>query len=339
MAWVKYCASFILILLGYVSLKGQGVETYYLVIFGFVIIPAIELIIPESKSTSNIKYPLLYDLILYAIVPLYVALFILFFKDIGSEQSVVSMIGKVSCMGLLCGIFGINMAHELGHRKNKFDQFLAQFLLLTSQYTHFFIEHNRGHHKRVGTPQDPATARKGEHLYRFWVRVISKSYISAWHLEKERLNRKDLSEWTWKNDMIKYVVMQLILVIGILTLFGLKVLVMYFIACGIGIVLLETINYIEHYGLRREKISKVTYEKVQDVHSWNSDYILGRSMLFELTRHSHHHANTLVKYPNLESRAGASQLPTGYPGMMILSLFPFLWFKVMDKRLPINDSL
>ena len=336
MAVLKYCASFVFIILGYLSLSGQGLETYYLVVFSFVFIPGVELILPESKSSNDVKNPFLFDLILYALIPLYIGLFVYFLMTITSDVSLICLVGKLSAMGLLCGIFGINMAHELGHRKSKLDRFLAQMLLMTSQYTHFFIEHNRGHHKRVGTIQDPATARKGESLYAFWFRVIIRSYQSAWNLENERLIRLGQTPWSLKNDMIVYALLQLILLTTIGLVFGGYVVVMYSTACLIGILLLETINYIEHYGLTRKKITKVSYERVQDVHSWNSDYLLGRTLLFELTRHSHHHANSLLKYPHLESRKEASQLPTGYPGMMILSMVPWAWFKVMDKRLPVD---
>lgn len=334
MGVLKYCASFTFILLGYLSLSGQGIETYFLLLFSFVFIPGVELIIPESKSSSEVKHPVLYDMVLYILVPLYLGLFVYFLMTISGESTVWELIGKLSAMGLLCGIFGINMAHELGHRKSKLDRFLAQMLLMTSQYTHFFIEHNRGHHKRVGTPQDPATARKGENLYAFWFRVIIRSYQSAWNLEKERLMRLDRSPWSLKNDMVKYAMCQITVIIAIWLFFDDTVVLMYLISCGIGILLLETINYIEHYGLTRKKITKVSYERVQDMHSWNSDHVLGRLLLFELTRHSHHHANSLIKYPGLESRKEASQLPTGYPGMMILSMLPWAWFKVMDRRLP-----
>lgn len=336
MAVLKYCASFVFIFLGYLSLSGKGLETYYLVIFSFIFIPLLELIIPESRSSNKVKNTVVFDLILYALVPLYIALFVYFLATIGSETETADIVGKVSSMGLLCGIFGINMAHELGHRKSKFDQFLAQLLLCSSQYTHFFIEHNRGHHKRVGTPEDPATARKGESIYSFWIRVIVKSYQSAWNLEKERLHRLSKTEWSLGNGMIRYAILQTIILVTIGLVFNGYVLLMYAVACVVGILLLETINYIEHYGLKRAKISKVSYERVQDLHSWNSDHLLGRTLLFELTRHSHHHANSLIKYPGLESRVDASQLPTGYPGMMLLTLIPPFWFKVMDGRLPVD---
>ena len=334
MSVLKYCASFVFLGLGYWSITGNGLETYALIIFSFIVIPFLELILPENKSSNTVRASRVYDFILYAIIPVYFFLFYVFLSDIGTEQSVATLVGKVTAMGLLCGIFGINMAHELGHRKRKLDQVLAQMLLLSTQYTHFFIEHNRGHHKRVGTPQDSATARKGEHIYKFWIRVIYGSYCSAWKLEKDKLIRNNQRVWSVKNDMVKYALMQITLVVLVYLFFGITVLAYYFLVSLIGIILLESINYIEHYGLSRKKISDSRFERVQDVHSWNSDHILGRTLLFELTRHSHHHANSLLTYPHLESRKEASQLPTGYPGMMLLSLIPPLWFRVMHKRLP-----
>ena len=334
MSVLKYCTSFVFIFLGYLSITGSGIETYYLLIFSFAIIPLSELIIPPSKSSNKLKSLVLFDLILYVLAPVYIALFVLFLATIGTETNMASLVGKITAMGLLCGIFGINMAHELGHRMRKFDQFLAQMLLSTTQYTHFFIEHNRGHHKRVGTYEDPATARKGETVYWFWICVIIDSYRSAMNLEKHRLIRLNLPVWSMQNAMVKYALIQITFIAVVWIAFGMAVLGIYLLVCLIGILLLETINYIEHYGLTRKKISKASYERVQDMHSWNSDHLLGRTLLFELTRHSHHHANTLLKYPLLESKEKASQLPSGYPGMMLLSLVPPLWFRVMHKRLP-----
>lgn len=331
---IKYFSAYLFILLGYVSLTQQGWKSFSLLFFSFVLIPLVELVIPESRTKNEVKNDTAYDLVLYSLVPLYFGLLYLFLSTIGEEKNIITLIAKISAMGLLCGIFGINLAHELGHRKSKFDQFLAQLLLWSSQYTHFFIEHNRGHHKRVGTPDDPATARKGENLYQFWWRTVTLSYVSAWNLERDRMKRQDKSTINLSNDMVVYGVLQTALLIAIVALWGVHTLLCYCIAAGLGILLLETINYIEHYGLMRAKVSTHVYEKVQDIHSWNSDQILGRVLLFELTRHSHHHSNSSIKYPKLESKEKASQLPTGYPGMMLLSLIPVLWFKVMDKKLP-----
>ena len=333
MGVVRYFGAYIFLVLGFYSMSSDGLGTFTLVLFSFGAIPLVELILPQNKSVNEPKSLWWYNAVLYSIVPIYLGLLYYFLLSISEETNTINLIGKTTAMGMLHGIYGINMAHELGHRKSNLDRFLSQLLLLTSHYTHFFIEHNRGHHKHVATPNDPATARRGENLYYFWVRTISGSYKSAWRLENESQQRKGLKVYGWNNDMIKYTVFQLsILVVAFLT-FGGKVLLCYIAACLFGILLLETINYIEHYGLLRKKISEVAYERVQHKHSWNSDHILGRYLLFELTRHSHHHENSLVPYARLQSKNESPQLPTGYPGMMMLSFFPPIFFRIMNKRL------
>ena len=328
-----YFGAYIFIALAFFSFMSHGWQTFTPILFAFGFIPLVELVLPPLSSHSGTKHSLCYDLVIYSLVLAYGAALIYFMSTIGYEKDPVSLVGKTLSMGLLHGIFGINMAHELGHRRSKFNQFLAQLLLWSSQYTHFFVEHNRGHHKRVATPDDPATARKGENLYFFWMRSVRDSYWSAWDLENESLRRKKIGIFTWKNDMVKYSIFQLVLVMSVGVFFGIKVLVVYLLACVFGILLLESINYVEHYGLVRKKISKSSYERVQPSHSWNSDHVLGRYLLFELTRHSHHHENSLTPYSELQSKDNGYQLPTGYPGMMLLGLIPSLFFKVMDKRL------
>lgn len=338
MGAVKYLGAFVFLIIGYYSLISDGVWTYSLVMFSFIFIPGIELILKPSKEINAPQNLWFYNLVLYTLVPIYFILFHFFLNSISASDTLLTTLGKITAMGMLHGIFGINMAHELGHRKSKFDRYLAQLLLWSSQYTHFFIEHNRGHHKRVATPEDPATARKGESLYLFWVRTVKDSYMSAWQLENDAQIREGKTRFTLSNDMVKYTLLQLGLLLFIGLYFGVFVLLAYLSAALFGILLLETINYIEHYGLLRKKISKSAYERVQYHHSWNSDHLLGRYLLFELTRHSHHHENSLVTYPELQSKETSPQLPTGYPGMMILSFFPPLYFSIMDKRIPTSSA-
>jgi alkane 1-monooxygenase len=242
----------------------------------------------------------------------------------------VDLAGKVATMGLMCGIYGINVAHELGHRATKWERDLACTLLLSSLYMHFIIEHNRGHHKRVGTPDDPASARFGESLYAFWPRTILFSFLSAWNIEADRLRKEGHSPFGVHNEMIRFLLIEAALLIAIQGLFGAKVLFAFALAALIGVLLLETVNYIEHYGLGRPLNERGNFGRVQHVHSWNSDHIVGRVMLFELTRHSDHHYQASRKYQVLRSLPEGPQLPTGYPGMMLLSLVPPLWFRVVD---------
>ncbi len=250
-----------------------------------------------------------------------------------TELSLSDTIGRVIAMGLLCGIFGINVAHELGHRVNFVEQLFAKSLLLTSLYMHFFIEHNKGHHKHVATPHDPSTAKLNQSLYRFWLQTLPGTYLSAWHIAIADATKKNKVFPKLNNEMFLFQVVQLLFVIGVFYFFGMKAMVGFLIAALIGGLLLEAVNYIEHYGLLRKTMDTGKYERVLPQHSWNSDHIFGRLLLFELSRHSDHHYLASRKYQILRSMDQAPQMPTGYPGMILLALVPFCWFGVMDKQL------
>ncbi|MGB0850858.1 MAG: alkane 1-monooxygenase [Bacteroidia bacterium] len=331
---LRYYGAFIFIVLAYFGFTSEGIWSYSIVIFAFFLVPLVELITSPNKTFNSSENISAYNVILILLTIAYSYLLVHYLTTINETDTLPTLLGKILTMGILMGVFGINMAHELGHRKEKIFQVLAQFLLCTSQYTHFFIEHNRGHHKKVATPDDPATARKDENIYVFWVRSIRDGYKSAWLLENNALKRKQLRWFSWRNDMVRYTFFQIVLIVLVFLLFGLVGLMAYLASCLVGILLLESINYVEHYGLVRSKISDSAYERVQYKHSWNSDHPLGRYLLFELTRHSHHHENSLIPYPNLESKDESPQLPTGDSGMLLLSLIPPLFFKVMNKRLP-----
>jgi alkane 1-monooxygenase len=249
------------------------------------------------------------------------------------ELSNTDIAARIFTMGLLCGTFGINVGHELGHRKNKFEQFLAKASLLSSLYMHFFIEHNKGHHKNVATKDDPNSARKGELIYFFYFRTIIFSYIGAWKIANEDVKKKGHSIFSFYNEMLLYQLVQLGSILSIYFIFGSTITLYFLAAAAIGIALLETVNYIEHYGLSRKEIAAGKYERTLPQHSWNSNHVIGRLMLFELSRHSDHHYLASRKYQVLRHSDEAPQMPTGYPGMMILSLIPPLWFYVMNKKI------
>lgn len=286
----------------------------------------------NTELTSPEKNSPLYDWILYLMVPIQwitLGFFIYVMKD--ASWDVVAL-GKVMAMGILCGSYGINVAHELGHRSKKSEQILAQSLLLTSLYMHFFIEHNRGHHKHVGSKEDPSTARFNEPVQWFWVRSMVQTWFSAWHLEFERLKRAGKAKFHPSNQMLQFQLIQLFAV-GSLGFFGgWSIMLFWVLAAFIGATLLETINYIEHYGLMRKKLENGYLELVDLHHSWNSNHPVGRLLLFELSRHSDHHYKTNKKYQHLVSHQIAPQMPTGYPGMMVLSLIFPLWFVVMNPK-------
>jgi alkane 1-monooxygenase len=245
----------------------------------------------------------------------------------------IDIAGRVISMGLLCATFGINVAHELGHRVNKMEQTFAKMLLLTSLYMHFFIEHNKGHHKHVATPHDPSTAKYNQSLYAFWTQTLIGTYLSAWKIANEEQEKKGKPRWSLQNEMLLFHLIQIAFVLLILYFFGVKIAILFIVAALMGGLLLESVNYIEHYGLSRNPTSEDQFERVQPHHSWNSNHIIGRLMLFELSRHSDHHYMASRKYQVLRNMDEAPQMPTGYPGMIILSLFPPIWFKIMHQQM------
>ena len=248
-------------------------------------------------------------------------------------MNTLTWIGSTLSLGVACGAYGINVAHELGHRPDELSKFFSKSLLLTSLYMHFFIEHNRGHHAKVATPEDPASARLGETVYNFWIRSVYGSFVSAWHLEEKRLSRRKQGPWTFKNQMLRFVMIEFAFLLGIVSFFGAFALFSFVISACFGFLLLETVNYIEHYGLQRQVRSRGRYEPVLPIHSWNSNHPLGRCVLFELSRHSDHHANPRRSYAILRHHDQSLQLPTGYPGMIIFSLFPMIFIPYMEKYL------
>lgn len=315
-----------------------GWLSYLPLIHSFFFIPLLELVFkPDPENVSSVEAELrkadsVYDWMIYLIVPVQWVFLIWFLFVMGQEMSMVERIGKVFAMGLMCGTIGINVAHELGHRVKAHERLLAKVLLLSSLYMHFYIEHNRGHHKNVSTPGDPSSARKNEILHVFWLRSVFTGLVSAWRLEAQRLNRKKQSVFSVQNEMLRFIIIQMALLGLMYVLFGGVVLLSFIGAATIGFLLLESVNYIEHYGLVREKVTKTRYERTMPWHSWNSDHIVGRLMLFELSRHSDHHYLAAKKYQLLDHHNNSPQMPTGYPGMLILANIPPLWFWVMNRR-------
>jgi alkane 1-monooxygenase len=335
---LKYLACYITPVLVIFSLWSTNSYSYSALLILFVFFPILELFLkPISKNLDKVEEELAlqnktYDIILQLLVPVQYVILVYFLFQMQLELSVGARFGMIISMGIACGVIGINAAHELGHRNTKFEQNLSKMLLLTSLYMHFFIEHNRGHHKNVSTNEDPASSKYGETVYAFWFRSILHSYISAWILEKEKLELLKKPFWSIKNEMLMFQFFQFALLVIIYLIFGFAILLYFMIAALIGILLLETVNYIEHYGLRRKK-KEDRYERTMPIHSWNSNHPLGRLVLLELSRHSDHHFIASRKYQILKHHEASPQMPTGYPGMMLLSLIPPLWFSLMHKKI------
>ena len=339
MSIFQYCLSYLFPLIALWALDSGGAFLSIIPIITFVLIPIVEIVLTPSRDNLDQKLVDLksnniwYDIILYALLPLQIGLILMMSYNLqqGFYQG-FEILGAIATVGICCGAFGINVGHELGHRNKTLPQFVAKGLLLTSLYMHFFIEHNRGHHLRVATAEDPATSRFGESVYPFWIKSIGKSYLSAWDLEQKRLKRKKLSVFGWRNEMIQFHVIQFSALLAIWVSFGWQAMLAFIAAAFIGILLLETINYIEHYGLQRNLRDNGKYERVRPCHSWNSNHRIGRVLLFELTRHSDHHAYASRKYCTLRHFDDSPQLPYGYPAMIMIALFPPLWFAIMNPH-------
>ena len=336
---LKYILAYITPLTCCMSFWANGIWSYSSAIILFGLLPLADQLIP--KDTGNVSSgeelsrskTLFFDILLYLNLPI---LYVLgyWYLDIITTQSlgIIDLTGKTLAYGLMSGVIGINVAHEIGHRPELHNQWISRLLLLPAQYMHFNIEHNRGHHKNVATPDDPASSRKGESFYTFWLRTVYNSYKSAWRIENQDLSRSGRSNVGLHNKMVIFTIMQLALIIVIYFGFGAFATGMYLITAVLGFTLLEQVNYIEHYGLVRQKLPSGKYEPVQPHHSWNSNHEVGRVVLYELTRHSDHHFKSTRKYQVLRHFNETPQLPFGYPASIIMAMIPPIWFSVMDKR-------
>lgn len=334
----SYIPSYTIPVSAFIGIYLGGFWTFITPIYIFLLLPLAEWMSGENKYNLNseeeerTKASLGYSLLLWSHVPIqyFVTGYFLWICSTG-QLTGGSLVGGILSVGISNGGVGITVAHELIHRISRFEQWLGRLLLLTTFYMHFAIEHVYGHHKHVATPDDPATAKKGEHFYQFWFRTVPGQYISAWQIERTRLAKFGHKFFSIHNEMLLFLILQAGLLILISFMFGSFAILPFLASCIIAFSLLEAVNYLEHYGLeRRAKPGRRKYEKVDHHHSWNSDYVISRMFLFELSRHSDHHAVASRKYQILRSFEESPQLPTGYPGMILIALFPPLWFRIMD---------
>jgi alkane 1-monooxygenase len=248
------------------------------------------------------------------------------------DETLGEAAGLAVSTGLIAGTVGITFAHELIHRPGAFERALGEILLTTVSYTHFAIEHVHGHHRRVATPGDPATARAGESLYRFLPRCVGGSLASAWRFEVERLARRGRGRWHPSNRMVRYGSAQAALYGAVAWSWGGAGAAFLAAQAVVAFALLETINYIEHYGLERREVSPGRYERVAAAHSWNSSHRVSNWLLINLARHSDHHLAASKRYQVLDHLDEAPQLPAGYGAMFIAAWLPPLWRRLMDPR-------
>lgn len=330
--------------IGYAGWQLTGFGAWFWIgpIVILVVVPTIDLVAGLDRSNppddviealENDRY---YRWITYLFLPIQYAGFVgaMWLIGAGGELSTLDKIGLAVSIGCIGGI-GINTAHELGHKREANERWLSKIALAQVFYGHFYIEHNRGHHVRVATPDDPASSRLGENFYQFWPRTVIGSLKSAWRIEKRRYTRKKQHPFRPGNDVLNAWVMSLVLWGALVAWLGVGVLPYLVIQAVVGFSLLEVVNYMEHYGMLRQKVGvgeRQRYERVDPSHSWNSNNIATNVLLYHLQRHSDHHANPTRRYQALRDFEESPVLPTGYAGMIVLAIVPAVWRRVMDPR-------
>ena len=329
------------------QLTGWSVWLWIGPIIILVVVPAIDLVAgldrtnPPDDMIEALEKDRYYRWITYAYLPIQYVGFVAAFVWIARPEwlgvaplDTWDKVGIAASIGCIGGI-GINTAHELGHKKESHERWLSKIALAQSFYGHFYIEHNRGHHVRVATPEDPASSRLGESFYAFWPRTVAGSLKSAWRLEKRRYARKQQHPFRLGNDVLNAWVMSAVLFGVMVAVLGVGILPYLVLQAVVGFSLLEVVNYMEHYGMLRQKVGvghRQRYERVDPSHSWNSNNIATNVLLYHLQRHSDHHANPTRRYQTLRDFEESPVLPTGYAGMIVLALVPPLWRRVMDPR-------
>jgi alkane 1-monooxygenase len=334
----------ILILVSYYF--GTGFWAYATVWYGYLLIPVIDLLMNRDsqnvlkEEVESLTQDWYFDVLVYSHI--WIQIFLLIWGSFVLAIDVTSF-NKAIALILSQGVYSatiINVAHELGHRPSKIAQFHARLGLISLNYSHFTIEHNKGHHLHVATPLDPATAKKNQTVYAFWLQTIFGGLKSAWKFEVRRLEKLGKSKWSFGNDILSGYLFSFTLFLSVFLFFSLILgrpawLILLFLVFQsiIGFLSLECVNYIEHYGILRKQNAEGRYERVNPLHSWNSNHAYSNLVLFQLQRHSDHHANATRPYQTLRHMEDSPQLPFGYPLMIIISLFPKLWFKYMNPVL------
>ncbi|KAB1597106.1 alkane 1-monooxygenase [Burkholderia cepacia] len=307
-------------------------------LFAFGVIPILDTLIgddrdnPPEAVVPHLEREHYYRLIVYlATLVEYVAFFACVWIVGTHALAWYDYVGFALSLGAATGI-SINTAHELGHKTDRFERWLAKITLAPVAYGHFYVEHNRGHHVRVATAEDPASARYGESFWAFLPRTVTGSIRSAWRLEKARLERLGHSPWTWRNEVLHAWAMTVV-VWGIAIAMAGKVVIPFLVIQAVyGASLLEVVNYVEHYGLGRRKLPNGRYERCTPQHSWNSNHVVTNLFLYQLQRHADHHANPTRSYQALRHFDDSPQLPAGYATMILFAYVPPLWYRVMNPR-------
>lgn len=324
--------------MGLMSWTGREWTLWVPLIFVYAGIPLLDYLFPNDRSNPpepvvpQLEADPYYRVLNHLTVPLHFIILIAGAWFVSShELGWAGLLAVSLAVGAISG-YGINTGHELGHKKEPADRAAARIVLAVPFYGHFSMEHNVGHHAAVATPEDSASARFGESIYRFALREIPGGLRRGWRLEGERLRRKGFSQWGWRNGILQSYALSVILYGALLYAFGITILPFLLIQLAFAWWQLTSANYIEHYGLLREKRPDGRYERCRPHHSWNANHTASNLVTFHLERHSDHHAYAARRYQSLRHFDDVPQLPSGYFGMFLLAYVPFLWRRVMDPK-------
>lgn len=308
-------------------------------VFYYATVPVLDILIGEDRSNPpeavvpQLEADPYYRYVTYALVPMIWGAYLFGIWFVGTQNLPAhGVVAMILLVGGTCGV-GINVGHELGHKQTRLERWLAKLVLAPCVYGHFFIEHNRGHHRDVATPKDPASSRMGESIWKFVCREMPGAARRAWRIESERLARAGHRTGSWHNEILQPGLLTLALWLGAVALFGPAILVFLVGVAFWGAFQLTSANYIEHYGLLRQKLPNGRYERTQPHHSWNSNHMFSNWATFHLQRHSDHHAHPTRRYQSLRHFDDLPNLPNGYFGMFLVAYIPPLWYAVMNKRL------
>ena len=323
--------------LSFISVNDAVMPVLGLLIYPFVmvILPIIDLLLrPLNKAQESLRTNLLHEIALGLTFPMVAGLILASLWHLGSgDFSTIDAVMMGLSIGMASGAIGMTAAHEMIHRASAYWRAVGVGILICVQYGHFRIEHIHGHHIHVGTLKDPATARKGEGFYHFFIRVLKDSYLSAWAIEARRISNRKKPLLSVENRMLHYLCLQIALIIGAYMLAGTLGLVMLATQTFIALILTEAVDYIQHYGLMRTLDETGRLEPVRHHHSWNSRHAAGDWTTFNIGLHSHHHSSARTPYAELSQDEEHHEMPGNYAVMIAMALLPPLWFHVMDKRL------
>lgn len=324
--------------IGLALATGVGTWNWLTLVVWYLVLPVADFIVgtdannPPDSAIEQLDQDSYYRILTYiAVLVHYVVFIVAAWYAVTQPWSAVSFLGLTLSIGLMNGL-AINTGHELGHKKTALERWLAKIVLAVVGYGHFFIEHNRGHHKDVATPEDPTSARLGESIYAFALREVPGAFRRAWRSETERLARKGRRVWSLENEVLQPLFITVLLYATMSAVLGPIMLILLPLQAAFGWWQLTSANFIEHYGLLRQKGADGRYERCRPEHSWNANHIVTNVILFHLQRHSDHHANPTRRYQSLRNFDGLPELPSGYPAMFVLSYFPWAWRRVMDHR-------